>query len=101
MSYGACPPIWYSLANVVPALRLMATQLKVELELEVGSGPVSACSSVFHRLAATPPPAGVQLQVIVPPVSVQLQALSASWVPASIIRSIDPELSTRRRTLGR
>src|ERR1700691_3514403 len=98
MSYGAAPPIWYSFANVVPVLRLMATQLKVGFAVEVGRGPVRAWTSVFHRLAETLP---VQLQVIVPlPLSVQLQGLSASCVLASIIRSIDPELSMRSRTLG-
>ena len=93
------PPIWYSLANVDPDVRDIATQLNVVFVADVGGGPVSASSSVFHRLGATPV-VGVQLQVIVPAVSAQLHALSASCVLASIMRSIEPELSMRSITFG-
>src|ERR1700722_2104971 len=79
----------------------MATQLKPFV-----SEPVIAVCTVFQRFAAG---GAGRVPLVHPghvggwpgPLSVQLQALpSVSGVLPSIIRSIEPELSTRRRTLG-
>src|SRR5882672_4706426 len=92
------PLIWYSVVNVLPDVRGIAMQLNPFVGV-----PVRACSSALQRFGAVGVAPNVHaggvavlhvtLQLLVPP------TLSSGRLP-SIIRSIDPELSIKRRTLG-
>ena len=105
MSYGAALSIWYSVANVLPVVRGIAMQWKPFTGL-----PVSACSTVFQRFGVGNCDSGemrvASVHVVtggVPFATTQFETSQAFCVLASgrvpsTIRSIEPELSTRRRT---